>query len=229
MNWAERQTPIDITGTAFPRFENNEGRPAERFWYVREEFVKHSRNLIDNGSRFSCINARLENNRWICDGKPVSESDIASLIREMRLYYMKTESMSIFSFCTYMERNVNGINVRRFFTHMIENWEEVLSREAKLFGDYSGPIRTNKNLIDAMLYSGNYHSQEKYKKRYSELLEHMDESLILMSAYNAMHSGYQMNQISRAVEELREDNLVILLPNHLRHEWDINCPYDTIK
>lgn len=229
MDWRERQTPISITGSVFPKFESNEGKPTERFWYVREEFFEHAQVLINSGSLFSSISARLENNRWICDGKLVSESDIAFLIREMRLFYMKTEYMSIFSFCTYMEKNINSINVRSFFTHMRESWVEDLDREAKLYGDYSGPIKSNKNLIDTMLYSGRFHSQEKYSKRYSELLEHMDDSLILMNAYNAMNCGYQMNQICRAIEELREDNLVILLPDHLRHEWDNNCPYDVIK
>jgi hypothetical protein len=108
---------------------------------------------------------------------------------------------------------------------MRESWEECLGRGAILYGNYSGPIKTNKQLIDTVLYSGNFHSQEKYKQRYDGLLECMDESLILMHAYNALHSGYQMNQISRAIDELREDSLVILLPDHLRHEWDENCPY----
>lgn len=142
---------------------------------------------------------------------------------------MKNESMSIHSFCTYMERSVANLNVRMFFKHMRESWEEYLARDAIFYSGYSGSIRTNKQLIDATLYSGNFHSQEKYKKRYDELLEFMDESLTLMHTYNAMHSGYQMNQISRAVGELREDNLVILLPDHLRHEWDENCPYAVTK
>jgi hypothetical protein len=109
---------------------------------------------------------------------------------------------------------------------MRDNWKEVMDRDALLMcKNYPGPIKTNKNLIDTLLYSGNFHSQEKYKNRYDELLEYMDESLIFMSTYNALHSGYQMMQISRSLSELREDNLVVLLPNHLQHEWDDNCSY----
>src|SRR6266705_660025 len=124
-----------------------------------------------------------------------------------------------------MEKNIDDINVRKFFKHMRESWDEYLKRDAMLYGDYSGPIKTNKQLIDTVLYSGNFHSQERHQKRYDELLEYMDSSLMLMSAYNAMHSGYQMNQIGCAVKELLEDNLVVLLPDHLRHEWDEDCPY----
>lgn len=142
---------------------------------------------------------------------------------------MKSESMSIHSLCTYMEKNIGHINVQMFFRHMRESWEECLGHDAVLHGDYFGPIKTKKQLIDVVLYSGNFHSQEKYKRRYDELLEYMDESLILMHTYNALHNGYQMNQINRAISELRKDNLVILLPDHLRHEWDENCPYAVIK
>lgn len=228
MDWTERQTRIDISGTVFPKFVNSNGDP-ERFWFVKEEFLRHSQILLKNGRGFANIGAQLVDGRWICVGKPVSESDIAFFREKMRLFYMERESMSIFSFCTYMERNIANLNVRKFFRHMRENWKEYLERDAMLFGDYLGFIKTNKQLIDAVLYSGNFHSQEKYKKRYDELLENMDESLILMVAYNAMHSGYQMNQISRAIKELREDNLVILLPDHLQHEWDENCPYQVIR
>ncbi len=147
----------------------------------------------------------------------------------MRLFYMKSESMSLYSVCRYMETNVANMKVQSFFRHMRESWEEHLEADAIVIGDYSGSLKTNKQLIDAVLYSGNFHSQERYKKRYEELLRHMDESLILMSAYNAMHGSYQMNQISRSLSELREDNPVILLPNHLRHEWDENCPYQVIR
>jgi len=168
---------------------------------------------------FSLISARCVNNKWVCDGKPISNSDIASFVEKMRLFYMKSESMSIFSVCTYMATHIANVNVRKFFRHMRESWEECLKRDARLYKGYSGPIKSNKQLIDTVLYSGKFHSQEKYKKRYDELLKHMDESLILMNTYNAMHSGYQMNQINRAIEELRESNLVVLLPNHLRHEW----------
>lgn len=116
-----------------------------------------------------------------------------------------------------------------FFKHMRESWDEALDQPADLLDDYPGHIKTNKQLIDAALYGGHFHSQEKYKRRYDDLLTYMDESLILMSVYNAMHSGYQMNQISRALSELREDNLVVLLPDHLRHEWDAHCPYEVVR
>lgn len=225
VNWTDRQTPIDISGTSFPKFVDDSGKPTERFWYVKEEFINHSHSLLREGRMFSNMSAFPVNNRWVCAGKPVSSSDIASFVWKMRLFYMKSESMSIHSLCTYMERNISNVNVRMFFRHMRESWDECLGRDAILYSGYSGPIKTNKQLIDTVLYSGNFHSQEKYKRRYNELLEYMDESLILMHAYNALHSGYQMNQISRAIGGLREDNLVILLPDHLRYEWDENCPY----
>jgi len=222
-------TPIDISGTVFPRFKNKRDKPLEKFWFVKEQFLYHSLNLLKHSSKFSYINACKVNNRWVSDGKTVSDSDVASLLREMRLFYMKNECMSIHSFCTYMEKNITDIKVRKFFQHMRENWEEYLNRKVELYDDYSGSVKTNKQLIDAVLYSGNFHSQEKHVIRYNELLEYMDESLILMSTYNAMHSGYQMTQISSAIKDLHEDNLIILLPTHLRHEWDENCPYGVIQ
>lgn len=229
MDWTERQTPIDISGTVFPDFVDDRGVKTGRFWFVKEEFVKHSRDLLTEGRAFSSISSRLVDNRWVCDGQAISISKIASFVMKMRLFYMKSENMSIYSFCDYMERSVANLSVRMFFKHMRTSWEEYLMQDAIFSRNYSGSIRTNKQLIDTVLYSGNFHSQEKYKKRYDELLGFMDEGLILMHAYNAMHSGYQMNQIGRAVGELREENLVILLPDHLRHEWDENCPYAIIK
>lgn len=230
MNLTERQTPIDISGTMFPKFKNKDGFLSEKFWYVKSEFEKHSQNLLNEGGIFTSISARLVGDRWICDNNSVSESEVVSFIREMRLFYMKSECMSIYSFCIYMEMHIENKKVCDFFKHMRESWEEVLNRKVHLFGnEYSGSIKTNKQLIDAVLYSGNFHSQEKHKKRYDELLRYMDESLIIMSAYNAMHSGYQMNQISRSINELNKDNLVILLPDHLRHEWDESCPYEVIR
>jgi len=229
VNWTERQTPADISGTSFPRFTDSGGNPTERFWYVKDEFIRHSHSLLAEGKLFSSIGARLDGARWVCAGKSVASGDIASFVSKMRLFYMKSESMSIHSLCSYMEKNVVNERVQMFFKHMREDWEECLGRPAVLLEGYSGHIRTNKELIDAVLYSGNFHSQEKYKRRYDDLLAYMDESLILMSAYNAMHSGYQMNQISRALSELREDNLIILLPDHLQHEWDNNCPYKVIR
>lgn len=228
MNWTERQTPIDISGASFPKFVDDYGKSTERFWFIKEQFIKHSHSLLKEGQLFSHIGARLVNDRWVCTGKPVSGSDIASFVQKMRLFYMKNESMSIHSVCTYMERNISNAHVRMFFRHMRESWEKILLRDATLWG-YSGTIKTNKQLIDTVLYSENFHVQVNYKKRYDELLVCMDESLILVHAYNAMHSGYQMSQISRAICELREDNLVILLPDHLRHEWDENCPYAVIR
>ena len=124
-----------------------------------------------------------------------------------------------------MEKHISQINVRLFFRHMRMSWEQHLRQRPMLFGGYSRSIRTNKDLIDALLYSDNFHFQEKQKARYDRLLRRMDESLIVMSAYNAMHCAYQMNQVSRAIGKLRRNKLVILLPDHLRHEWDPNCPY----
>jgi hypothetical protein len=178
---------------------------------------------------FSHIAARRESTRWVCDGRPVTKKETAWFVEEMRLFYMKDECMSIHSMCTFIEMNVANEHVQLFFRHMRESWKEDLGRSALLLEGYSGQIRTNKDLIDAVLYSGRFHSQEKYKRRYNDLLAYMDESLILMSAYNAMHSGYHMNQISRALSDLREDNLIVLLPDHLRHEWDKNCPYKVIR
>ncbi len=230
MSWMDEQTTIDISGTVFPMFTDAKGKNAERFWFIKDQFMKHSDNLLKNGKMFSSISARLVNNRWICDSHPVTKSDIAAFVWELRLFYMKKEYVSIHSFCTYMENQVSNNYVTKFFKHMRESWEEYLSRDAMLSTkDYSGPIKTNKNLIGALLYSDNFHTQEKYKKRYDELLIHMDESLILKSTYNAMHCSYQLTQISRAIKVLREDNLVILLPNHLQHEWNENCPYKVIK
>jgi len=225
VNWTERQTEIDISGSIFPKFRDASGKPTERFWYVKDEFIRHAQSLFEEGKAFSQIEARLEGNRWVCVGKAVASSDVASLVWKLRLFYLKSESMSIHSLCTYLEGNIANENVQRFFKHMRNSWERELGRRVPLLKFYSGSIKTNKQLIDALLYSGNFHSQEKQKKRYDELLEYMDESLILMSAYNAMHNGYQMNQISRALSTLQEDNFVILLPDHLRHEWDKNCPY----
>lgn len=147
----------------------------------------------------------------------------------LRLFYMEKECMSIHSISTYMEKNVNSDKVKMFFKHIRESWDKQMKQEASLFESYTGPIKTNKDLINAVLYSGMIHSQEKYRKRFDELLEHMDESLILMHAYNAMHGSYQMNQISRAMSDLSENNLVILLPAYLQHEWDKNCPYNVIR
>jgi hypothetical protein len=227
MNWTDGQTPIDISGTDFPRFVDGRGDPTERFWYVKDEFIRHSQRLLNEGKMFSCISGKLVGERWECVGTPVSISDVASFMWTLRLFYMKSECMSIYSICTYMENHVTNIFVKKFFQHMRESWEEYLAKDASLFcKNYPGPIKTNKQLIDAALYSGNFHSQEKYKKRFDQLLEYMDESLIYMNTYNALHSGYQMNQIGRSLEDLREDNLIILLPNHLQHVWDPNCPYN---
>lgn len=230
MNWMDEQTAIDISGTLFPMFVDSKGKNGERFWFIKDQFLKHSNNLLNDGKMFSRISARLVNNRWICDSHPIIKSDIAAFVWELRLFYMKKEYMSIHSFCTYMESQVNNNHVTKFFKHMRESWEEHLSRDAMLSRkDYTGPIKTNKQLIDALLYSDNFHTQEKNKKRYDELLIYMDESLILKNTYNAMHCPYQMTQISRAIKELCEDNLVILLPNHLQHEWNDNCPYEVTR
>lgn len=225
MNWMNSQTAIDISGTEFSRFQDQYGNKGERFWYVKEEFIRHSQSLLSEGQIFNNIGGRLLGKKWICEGKAVSKTQIAEFVWKLRLFYLKSENMSIFSLCSYMETNVKNSEVIKFFAHMRESWEECLDREVSLFGKYySGQIKTNKQLIDTLLYSGNFHSQEKYKRRYDELLEYFDESLILKFAYNAMHSGYQMTQISRAIKDLREDNLVISLPNHLRHKWRVSRP-----
>ncbi len=230
MSWMDEQTTIDISGTVFPKFTNSKDKNTERFWFIKDQFLKHSDNLLNDGKMFSSISARLVNNRWICDSHLITKSDIAAFVWELRLFYMKNEYVSIHSFCTYMENKVNNNYVTKFFKHMRESWEEYLSRDATLSGDgYSGSVKTNKQLIDALLYSDNFHTQEKYKKRYDGLLVHMDDSLILKSTYNAMHCGYQMTQISRAIKDLHEDNLIIMLPNHLQHEWNDNCPYEVTR
>lgn len=230
MDWTERQIPIDISGTTFPKIDNGHGCSSERFWYVKDEFIHHSKRLLNEGKMFSHIGGELVGNKWICTTKPITLNEIASYVWSLRLFYMKSECMSIYSFCTYLENNIDNIYAKKFYRHMRDSWEDHLELDAHLFSkDYQGPVITNKNLIDTLLYSGNFHSQEKYKKRFDELLEYMDESLIYMSTYNALHNGYQMNQISRSLMNLREDNLVILLPAHLQHEWDDNCPYKVIK
>ena len=174
---------------------------------------------------FSCIHARRIGDRWVSEGNRTSLREMAYFVWSLRLFYMKSECMSIYSICNYIENKVSDAQVKRFFRHMRESWEEDLNQKVYLMSkEYQGPIKTNKDLIDALLYSGNFHSQEKYKKRYDELSKYMDESLILMETYNVLHSSYQMHQISQSLKDLREDNLVILLPNHLRHKWDENFP-----
>ena len=230
MSWMDEQTTIDITGTTFPKFTDSKGDNPERFWFIKEQFIQHSQKLLNEGQIFSSISARLINERWICDNHAITKSDIASFVWEMRLFYMKSEYMSIHSFCSYMESNIENDYVINFFRHMRESWKKHLSSDDVLFrNEHQGPVKTNKQLIDTLLYSDNFHTQEKYKKRYDELLVYMDESLILKRIYNAMHCGYQMNQISRSVMDLNEDSLVIKLPNHLQHEWSDNCPYEVIR
>jgi len=230
MNWADQQTAIDISGTSFPRFTNPNGSKGERFWFVKDEFLNNSRILLDEGRVFQNIGAKLVFNRWVCAGPKISKEDIASFVWKLRLFYMTTENMSIYSVCSYMEKNVKNDKVVRFFKHMRESWENGLKRDCMLDSNYyEGSIKSNKELIDALLYSGNFHAQERYKKKYDELLEYFDESLILKHAYFAMHSGYEMTQMSTALKDLREDNMVISLPNHLRHEWDEDCPWKVIR
>lgn len=226
MNYFDAQTPIDISGTVFPTIKGEEGKSAERFWYAKDEFIKHSQTLLSDGQMFSKIIAHRVNDRWVCEDKPISSADTALFVGKMRLFYMKSESMSIHSLSNYMEKNIANIKVKLFFRYMRETWEESLRRPPTIIGNYAGTINSNKQLIDTVLYSGNFHSQERYKRRYDELLAYMDESLILKFTYNAMHSGFQMNQISRALSKLSEDSPVVLLPNHLQHVWDENCPYE---
>ncbi|WP_334078840.1 hypothetical protein [Microbulbifer sp. M83] len=229
MKWIERQTPIDISDCSFPRFKDSSGRSTERFWFVKEQFVKHASWLLNEGKSFSHVGARMSGSRWISDCKPVTEKDIAHFVWKLRLFYLKSECMSIPSVCLYMESNVRNRHIQLFFRHMRKSWEEALKQPAALLEGYTGKIKTNKQLIDTLLYSGNFHCQEKYDQRYNELLGFMDDSLILMCAYNAMHNGYQMNQISRVFGDLTPGNPVILLPDHLRHEWDRDCPYNVIR
>ena len=229
MNRTEQQWSVDISGTDFPNFKDRNGNTIGNFWYVKDEFLEHSESLLTEGKMFSSIGARQVNNRWLCEGNAVTKKELAYFIQEMRLFYMKSEALSIHSFSSYMEKNIENRHVKKFFQHMKLSWEENLLREALLIGHYSGPVKSNKQLIDALLYSGNFHAQEKYKNRYIGLLKSMDESLLLKCAYNAMHFSYQMTQIRRSIMELKEDNLTILLPVHLRHEWDDECPYEVTK
>jgi hypothetical protein len=227
MNWMDQQTPIDISDSLFPKFDHVKGGNPQRFWYIKDEFLAHSEDLLRRGNIFSMIHAYYSNGKWRCGFQSATIEERMFLINKLRLFYLKSENMSIYSFCRYMEKNVQYEQPQRFFKHMRKEWEEHLNSEVYFLGDsYEGSIRTNKQLIDTLLYSGTFHSQEKYKKRYDELLLYMDESLILKHTYNALHSGYQMTQISTAIKELREDNLVITLPNHLSHVWDKNCPYN---
>ncbi len=227
MDWTGRQIPIDISGTTFPEVDN--GGKAENFWYVKNEFIRHSERLMNEGKLFARISIERVGQRWVDTTKQITLRDIALFMWSLRLFYMKTEPMSFVSICNYMEREVKNIHVNKFFSHMRSTWEKKLSDDVSLYDcSYSGPIKTNKNLIDTILYSGNFHSQEKFKLQYDELLEYMDESLIYKSAYNVLYSGYHMNQISRALSQLSETNLVIMLPAHLQHEWDDDCPYQVI-
>lgn len=222
MSITENQSRIDISGTNFPHFTDPKGNNPERFWFIKDQFINHSQNLLKHGNKYNCIDARLEGGRWVSNKRQATKADIAVFILEMRLFYMKTEYVSVYSFCSYMEKQVKNQYVVNFFRHMRENWENYLSWEV-IFpdGDYNGPVKTNKHLIDTLLYSNFFHTQKKYKERFDGLLELMDENLILMTAFNAMHCGYQMNQISRAVSSLQDDTPIILLPDHLRHHWDI--------
>ena len=194
------------------------------------EGVMCLKNKFDSFVKILVAQGFLVGNRWECVGHPITDADVAAFVWTLRLFYMKSECMSIDSVSSYLEHQVKNDQVKKFYKHMRESWESYLNRDAQLdLKGYNGPVKTNKNLINTLLYSGNFHSQEKYKNRYDELLEYMDESLIFMNTYNAMHGSYQMNQISRSLKSLREDNLIILLPNHLRHEWDENSPYMIVK
>ncbi len=230
MNWSDEQTPVDISGTNFPKVEAGKESQPQRFWYVKDEFIRHSHRLLNEGSMFSMISAQRVGGRWVARGKSASLEEMASFVWSLRLFYMKSECMSIVSICDYLENNISHPQVKMFFKYMRESWVGYLNQDVHLTSEaYNGPIKTNKALIDTLLYSGNFHSQEKYKKRYDELTKYMDERLIFMATYNVLHSGFHMNQITRSLKNLSESNLVILLPNHLRHEWDENCPYEVIR
>ena len=41
MNWMDGQTTIDISGTLFPMFTDSKGRNGERFWFIKDQFLKH--------------------------------------------------------------------------------------------------------------------------------------------------------------------------------------------
>jgi len=55
MHWAESQTPIEINESIFPKFVNESCGTTERFWYIKDEFINHSKKFLSNGKMFSCI------------------------------------------------------------------------------------------------------------------------------------------------------------------------------
>ena len=59
MNWTEEQTLVDISGTEFPKVQNNKCSKPERFWFVKDEFIRHSKRLLNEGKMFSSISAHL--------------------------------------------------------------------------------------------------------------------------------------------------------------------------
>jgi hypothetical protein len=217
------QTEFDISGTTFPKMKNSISMSEERFWFIKDEFVTSSELLLKEGQIFTSISATRSGERWVVSGAEVSKYQIAAFMGLLRQFYMTQECISIYSFSKYMAGNIENRCVKKFFEYMSISWEQNLKHEVQLYDTYEGNIKTSKQLVDTVLYSGLFHSQEKYKKKYLKLLESIDESLILMHTYNSLHCGFHLNQISRAIQLLSPTNMKILLPDHLRHKWDENC------
>lgn len=149
----ERQIFIDISGTKFPKIKNGLDCPSEGFWYVKDEFIRHSKRMLSEGQLFTHIGGVLVGKRWECTTRPVTLKEIALFVWSLRLFYMKSESTSIFSLSTYLEKNVDNIHVKKFFKHIRESWGEYLNRDATLICKdyYNDPIKTNKNLVDTLI------------------------------------------------------------------------------
>ncbi|WP_428239507.1 hypothetical protein [Gynuella sp.] len=225
----DAQTEFDITGTTFPKMKNSISGSEERFWFIKDEFVAASELLLIEGRMFSSIGAMRSGERWVVSGTEVTKYQISAFMGLLRQFYMRQECLSIYSFSNYLAANIENKCVKMFFEFMANSWEESLKHKVYLYDTYEGSIETSKQLVDTVLYSGLFHSQEKYKKKYLKLLESIDESLILMHAYNSLHCSFHLNQISRAIRNLSPTNMKIMLPDHLRHKWDDNCPYKVIE
>ena len=115
MGLVDEQTPINISGVNFPEFTSEKGKSPERFWFIKDQFVSHSKSLLTDGNIFTNISSHFSEGRWICNNSPIDKADIAHFVLRLRLFYMKSEYMSIFSFCSYMLRHVDNRYVSRFF------------------------------------------------------------------------------------------------------------------
>lgn len=100
------QVAIEISDTSFQRFRSFNGKHSERFWYVKEEFLCLSKELLAAENRITQIDARLEGERWLCSSSPVTRKEVSFIFNLMRLFYMESEFTSILNFSSYMANNI---------------------------------------------------------------------------------------------------------------------------